>query len=138
MSNIADIVINDGAATPVAHTFAPDGQPTGYGANYADRATGIQVGFPTIKLNISPAQGKQSLNKVRVRLAVPRLETIAGVDGGGFTPAARLAYLGSFDGTFIFNERATKQERKDVRVLLANLLANVQVVGLVDDLQPLY
>lgn len=137
MSKIDNIVIKDGETPPVDHTFAPNGN-TGTEANYADRATGISVGYPTIKTTLAQAGRNQPLNKVRIRLAVPKLETPDGPTQGGFVPAPRLAYLGSFDGTFIFHERATKQDRKNVRVYLANLLGHESTVDLIDNLSPAY
>jgi hypothetical protein len=138
MTQIANIVINDGEATPVAHTFAPDGN-SGLEANFADRASGISIGFPKLKFAIAKADGKnQPLNKVRIRLTVPKLEVISGSAATGFTPAARLAYLGTFDGNFIFHERATAQDRKNIRVLLVNLLGHAATVDTIDNLSPQY
>lgn len=137
MSAIANIVINDGESTPVAHTFAPNGN-TGTEANYADRASGISIGFPVLKTNLAAAGRNQPLNKIRVRLSVPKLETVSGSTDAGLVPAPRLAYAGSFDGTFIFHERSTVQDRKNVRALLANLFANSTIVDLVDNLAPAY
>ncbi len=137
MGQIANIVINDGQATPVAHTFAPNGN-SGTEANYVDRANGISIGFPSLKTTLAVAGRNQPLNKIRVKLVVPRLEQIAGNTAQGYTPAPRLSHVLSFDGTFIFHERATEQERKDVRTLLTNLFGHAQMVDLIDKLSPAY
>lgn len=140
MANIGNIVINDGKPTPVAHTFAPNGN-TGTEASYVDRALGVSLGFPSINTRLTlpgKVAGASQLNKIRINLKVPRLEEVAGSTSNGFAPAPRLAYLGSFEGSFIFHERATAQERKDVRILIANLLAAPAIVDLIDNLAPAY
>jgi len=137
MSAITTIVINDGAVTPLAHTFAPNGN-TGTEATYVDRATGISIGFPTLRTGLLQAGVKQPLNKVRFRLAVPRLEVVSGSSDAGFTPAPRLAYLCSVDCTMIFHERSTVQDRKDIRLLFRNLLADATAIDLIDNLAPAY
>lgn len=137
MPTFANISVLDGQPTPVAHVFSPESN-SGLEANYAERTSGISLGYPKLKLNMQLAEKNKPLNKVRVRFSVPKLETISGSTTAGLTPAPRLAYVATFDGTFIFHERATKQERKDLRVLLANILANASVVEVIDDLAPVY
>lgn len=137
MSSISNIVIDDGKTPVKAHTFGPNGN-TGTEANYVDRSGGISVGFPTLKTNLALAGKGQPLNKIRVRMNVPVLETISGSTAQGVVPAPRLAYSASFDLTLIVHERSTTAERKDLRAYLRNLLADPAVVDLIDNLTPVY
>nr|UYL94456.1 MAG: hypothetical protein [Sanya fiers-like virus 18] len=61
MAQIANVVINDGQATPVAHTFNPDSIDAQGVARWADRSTGIAVGFPTLSLSLrKPTAGSRN------------------------------------------------------------------------------
>lgn len=135
MPAFANIAILDSVAA--VQTFSPDSQ-TGLEASYANRASGISAGFPRLKLSMTLAGRNQPLNKARVRFSIPKMETVSGSTDAGLVPAPRVAYIGSFDGTFIFHERSTLAERTDFLYQLRDLLANAQVQAVVQDLAPIY
>lgn len=136
MSAIAPIVINDGAATPVAHTFNPfQSVPQ---ANYRENQTGLAlVGQGSIAI-ISSTDLGNGLSKVRVVLSLPALETITAQNAQGYTAAPKVAYTNKCDATFILPNRGTAGQRKDLRVLFGNLLANAQVIDVIENLAQPY
>jgi hypothetical protein len=144
MPAIADVTINDGAATPVAHTFSPIGrdQKTGVfwfeqtnpGASVLQRK---RIGYKQER--VLGDQNKQLVGSTRVSytLHVPTLETL-GTSDNGLQPPPTLAYREMVRVEFVLAERSIKQERKDTRTLAVNLLQHAMAVASVDDLLPSY
>lgn len=143
MAAVAPIVINDGLATPVAHTFIPLEQINGVW--WFEDQTGVNpLGFQRIAVSLTRplsaqvgASSQARVSRVKIAIHMPRLETL-GNAANGLTPAATLAYKEQASCEFLLPERATAQDRKDGRVYLANLLANAQIVAMVDTLQSIY
>jgi hypothetical protein len=131
---IANITINDGQATPVAHTFEPikSTLPALYRESLADVPV---IGNGRVSVNNRTTNG---LNKVTVLLELPALETATGGNPEGYTAAPAEAYKHQVKAEFILPDRGTVAQRKDLRVLLLNLLANAQIVDLIDELAPPY
>jgi len=137
MPAIASITINDGATTPVAHTFTPSGIE-GVVAKYDDRSGGVAVGYPKISIS-SALPGKTSRNyKVRVKVVLPVLETQSGSASNGFAPAPTKAYDLIYDGTFTCPERSTLQNRKDIFAFVKNLFAQTVMTSTVQDNEVIY
>jgi len=137
------IVINDGAATPVAHTFTPIGKDE-KGVMWFEQTTPApvtplsakRIGYKQVRA--MAASGKvNGLSKLQLSVALPVLETL-GNNSAGITPPPTLAYKVVAQVLVDLPERSLKQERKDDRSLLANLLANALVVSAWDDLQVIY
>lgn len=142
MPAAANIVINDGATTPVAHTFVPLGKDDKgvFWFEQSTPATANPLGAKRIGLSISrPNNGNRLTGdaKVTVSLYEPVLETL-GTNAAGITPPPTMAYQCIDRQSFNLPERSTKQERKDLRVLMLNLMSNSLVTSLIDDLQPVY
>lgn len=78
------------------------------------------------------------MNRVRVVLALPALETVTAQNSAGYTAAPKVAYTNQVSVDFILPNRGTAQQRKDLRVLLSNLLANAQIVDMVENLNRPY
>lgn len=139
MAARANIVINDGVATPVAHTFNPnsgDGNVPGVSIiSYEDRLSGIQVGFPTISVQTRKPTKSNKNYKVSVKISVPVLETVSNSTVSGIAPAPTVAYTCTFIGDFISPERSTLPVRKDVLAYAKNLLANAVVTSAIQDLE---
>jgi hypothetical protein len=138
------IVINDGAATPVAHTFTPIGKDS-KGVMWFEQTTPTptspmaakRIGYKQTRGDPMAKRADQA-GKVVYTIHLPTPETL-GTNDSGLTPPATLAYKQVARVEFDLPERGTVQERKDVRVLLGNLL-NTGSVGPtnVDNLQPIY
>lgn len=130
MAAISTIVINDGKATPVAHTFNP--VQSAPDAVYREGLSSLPlIGQGVIDLR-TRTQGE--LNRVKVTLKLPVLETATGANAQGYTAAPKVAYHSTANVEFILPSRGTAEQRKDLRVMLANLLLNAQLVDNVDNL----
>jgi len=130
MPALADITINDGAATPVAKTFSPvmiDGNGV---AEYADVSSGVAIGFPTIKIS-----SRRTTENVRVKanISVPVLEALGTADSG-LTPPPTVAYVARGHMEFILPLRSDLATREHVLAFVQNLSADAVVSALVEDL----
>lgn len=138
MAQIGNVVINDGQATPVAHTFGPDGVDAQGVARWSDRSGGIAVGFPTLSLSLrKPTSGSRNY-KLTMKLSVPTLEVTAPQSGSGFVPAPTKAYdcLATVD--MVMPERSTKLERQNAVWFLRNALVHTIVTNAVENFEPVF
>lgn len=139
MASRANIVLADGATTPVNHTFNPnsgDGNVPGVSViSYEDRVGGIQVGFPVI--SVSTRKPTKQLRNTKIVLTVknPILETVSNSTVTGIAPAPTVAYDVLARVEFIIPERSGLQARKDLLAYVKNLLANAVVTSAVQDLE---
>lgn len=143
MPAIANVVINDGAATPVAHTFTPLGrdEKSVYWFEQTTPAPANPLGAKRIGYRQERVYDNQRRltgeSRVILTLSLPTLEVV-GNSSTGITPPPTLSYIEKARMEFVLPERSTTQERKDTRVLAANLLAHAMVVSAIDSLQPSY
>lgn len=143
MPQIAAIVINDGASTPVAHTFSPIGRDNN-GVFWFEQTTPAvsspigakRIGYKQTRV-LDSRKRETGVSRCTYTLSVPSLETLATNDAG-FLPPATLAYEEVCRISFDLADRSITQERKDTRVLVANFLAHAMAVANVDTLQPSY
>lgn len=129
MATIADIILNDGAATPVAHTFKVKSNDMGV-SRFEDRASGIPVGFG---LMIVKTEETANVRKVMLEYKLPTLEAVSGANAAGFTPAASVAYVTRVKVEFFLPQRGTTQERKNVLAFLSNGLSNTTIKSIIVD-----
>jgi hypothetical protein len=138
MPAIGNVVINDGAATPVAHTFAPVGV-VGSLATLADRSGGIPVGYGKISVNIrEPQNGPNGVFKVSIKVMIPTLDTTSPSTTTGIQPAPTVGYTTACMMDFLLPARSTLQNRKDVLAFVKNLLANSTIGSVVENLESIY
>lgn len=137
MPQFTALTINDGQATPAAHTFA---QKTliGTEATYVDRSGGITVGFPTVTVNSMPPTKTSRLQKVRCKVVLPVLEVVNASTYNGITPAPTKAFDLTFDGMFFLPERCTLPQRKDILAYTKNLIASALMAALVETQETVY
>lgn len=136
MSAIGNIVINDGATTPVAHTFYPV-NVAGSEANWRENQASLPlVGQGTLQGTVR--EMKSGIAQVHIALATPALEQITGNNSAGYTAAPKVAYTPLVGITFNFDKRTTSQQRKDLRLLIRNALDNAIIVDMIDNLNPAY
>lgn len=136
------VVINDGATTPVAFTYSPLGKDE-KGVLWFEQT----IPVPTTPLEACKIGYRQTrtmatsqtngTSKATFMLMKPKAETL-GNSSTGITPPPTLAYKLVARVEIDLPERSTKQERKDTRAFLVNLLSNSLVVSTIDDLQPIY
>lgn len=123
------LTINNGAATPVAKSFAPE-QVSPVLSTFTERSAASSVGFIRLGVSLSPASGKRATNRVNIDLDLPVMATVNGVN--------TLAYTLRFKGYFIIPDQATSAERADLAAFVANALDNAQIRAVVKDLDPMY
>lgn len=132
MSARTNLVVNDRAATPVAHTYTPDGDDKNAVHLYSEK-TAVPAGNPQFTIALSKSSGKYKPS-IRLKIPVVATQTINGVS----TPVlVRTAFV-SVD--FTFDAYSTEQERADCVGLLANSLAagQTQINDLVVKLSDIY
>lgn len=127
MSVMATFSVADGASTPVTHALQPetDSPATWVDSDAAKLYKHLQS---SLVITRKKAQSASGINRVKVTLHVP-------IGGDGVTvPANEVSRFGSATVEFLLPAKGTKQERKDIRVLLMNALANAQLIDMVDEL----
>lgn len=121
--------ILNGAATPVAKSFAPE-RVAPEGSTFVERSAPASAGFIRLGLALSPASSKRPTNRIDVSLDFPVLSTVNGV--------STVAYVGRFKGYFVVPDVMTAVERADMAAFVANSLDNAQVRAMIKDLDPMY
>lgn len=139
MAQIANIVLNDAATTPVAHTFSPSRQGFFNGldvAEYEDRAsnTGIPVGFYRFSLNVSRPNRDRKSYRIALKLSIPVMEVTSNSTVSGIAPAPTVAYTPLAQVEVVIPDRASQQSRKDLRKMLYEALASSAVVSAIENL----
>jgi len=144
MTAVANIVLNDAQATPVAHTFIPLG-PDKLGAWWwEDQSGSAAIGYNRISMQLvrpsNPSPGSNSGDRtfrVKVGIHTPKLETLSN-NSAGLTPPPQVAYTPRCTVEFIVSERASLQDRKDLRKYADYLLAESQLTAMVESLLNVY
>lgn len=130
MAARANLVINDRAATPVAHTYTPDGDDAN-GVHLFSEKTGVPAGNPRFTASLRRSNGKY---RPTLKLSVPIVQTQT-INGVSSPVVVRTAYV---EVSATFDELSLEQERKDAIGLMANAMAASQtqindlLVGLSD------
>lgn len=118
MSARGNLVINDRAATPVAHTYSPDGDDAN-GVHVFSEKTGVPAGNPRFTAQLRKSNGKY---RPTLRLQVPIVQTQT-INGVSAPVVVRTAYV---ELACTFDQLSTDQERKDAIGLMANAMAASQ------------
>lgn len=130
MSAIANIVINDGQATPAAHTFAP-AKTMADMAVLEDRAAGIYIGYNKLTFELRrPTGSAKSANRnlhFKLKIETPKMEVTSNNTMSGIAPAPTVSYRPVVEMVVTFPERCTLQDRKDLQAYIRNALANAFV-----------
>ena len=129
MPTASAISINDGQATPVAHTFEPN-QVNNGSATFVDRDATTSAGQKQLILGFSPSSAKRSTTRVSIRFNYPVEQVVDGV--------TRVAYTARFNGDVVIPDIMTQAERDNLGAFIMNALANSVVNGMVSDLDPVY
>lgn len=129
MSAIANIVLPDGAGTPVNHTFYPlrSGEQSFWRENQSGLAL---VGQGIVSMSVK--QGP--LNKVRLVVDLPSLETATGANSAGYTAAPKVAYNDKMIIECFLPSRGVSDQRRNLRVFGRGLLDNPIIVDVIENL----
>jgi hypothetical protein len=114
----ANLVINDRAGTPVAHTYTPDGDDAN-GVHVYSEKTSVPAGNPRYTASLRNSNGKY---RPTVKLTVPVTQTQT-INGISSPVVVRTSYA---EVNFTFDALSSTQERADTVGLLVNSLAAAQ------------
>lgn len=145
MSNISNIAVFDGAATPVLHTLVPISvEKTGKG-NRIEAVWREQVStLPTYaqvsaRMSLS-YNSKSGVWHVDFRMEVPVMESVSGANAAGYTAAPKVAYVDTSGFYGHYHERGSIASRRLSKQLLLNCANNVSTsvpavsAGIIDEL----
>lgn len=128
MTAQANIVAFDGAATPVTHTFVPDGTAVVDGSIEA-RWKELSASIPDkAKIRIrtnSRKNVKTGMYRNVVTYEVPVMESISGQNAAGYTAMPAIAYVNVAQLVLLSSDRSSDAERRLLRQLVINTLGNV-------------
>lgn len=127
MSQISDITVYDGAATPVAHVLKAI-SVTHVGskviAEWREELPSLPV-YAQVKVTASSEKLKSGVYRVSSRAEVPVMETVSGQNAAGYTAAPAVAYINTVETVGFFHERSDIAGRRLARQLSVNLMGNV-------------
>lgn len=136
----SNIVLADAQATPVAHTFVPVGK-IGDVFWFEDQSVANAIGYWKISVQgtrpPAPTSGSSSKDRtfrVKIGLHEPVLETLSNSTVSGILPAPTVSYVPRSFMEFVMPERSSLQNRKDLRKMASLLLADTQVISVVETL----
>lgn len=136
MAQIANMTVLDGKATPESHVFVPIKS----GENALYRRTGVAgqpaVAMESVKTSAKLVSTANGVNKIDIELVVPVLEQTSSGAGTGYIAPPALAHELRGKLTLFCHQRSDSAGRKDLRLLLSNLLKDAQIVDLIDNLTP--
>lgn len=129
MATFANLTINDGKATPVAHTFSAK-TCIGRTAIWEDRVTGIPIAYPKLSLT---TKDSDVVRRVNMSLSLPVLKQINGVNDQGYTPAASVShsYKGSIE--LLLPQIGTQAERNDFIAYMTNAFNQTLIKAVMKD-----
>lgn len=132
MSARGNLVINDRAATPVAHTYTPDGDDANGVHVYSEKTT-VPAGNPRFTASLRKSNGKY---RPTLKITVPVVQTQT-LNGIASPVVVRTAYA---EVNFTFDGLSSEQERADIVGLLVNAMAasQTQVNDMIVKLSDIY
>lgn len=129
MASITNLVAFDGQATPVSHTFVAASvsrQGTDVIASYKEALTGVPEEAQG-RVTIKHSKLGSGVSRASVRVELPVMESISGVNSSGYTAAPKVAYVDTVEVTGYYHQRSVIANRRSVRQLALNILGNVSV-----------
>lgn len=146
MSNISNIAVFDGAATPVLHTLVPISvEKTGKTTNRIEALWREQVAsLPTyaqVSARMSLSRNpKSGVWHVDFRIEVPVMESVSGANAAGYTAAPKVAYVDTSGFYGHYHERGSIASRRLCKQMVTNMMTNTPTTvpaitaGIIDEL----
>lgn len=135
MAQIANMVINDGQATPVAHTFAPAKALADF-ALFEDRVSGVYIGYNKLTMSLTRPKGSSNQAnrnlKLSIKVETPKLETVSNSTVSGIAPVPTISYRPVAELILTLPERCSLQDRKDLQAYVKNALNNAFVTDSIE------
>lgn len=127
MSQIANITVFDGAATPVSHTLSAISVTRDKGkveALWRENLATVPM-MAQIRVQMSVETLKSGVIKAEQRVVVPVMEAILNQNAAGYTAAPKVAYENTCITTSYFHPRSDIAGRRLVRQLSTNLMGSI-------------
>lgn len=125
------LTLTDAASTPVNRTYVLVSSNPDI-AIWKDFTTngGYPVGAGVASVSVK--ENNNGVTRVTGKLVLPTLESAAGDDSNGFTPPPTKAFecIGSFE--FVLPNRASLQNRKDLKAMLLDLAGDAVITSAVE------
>lgn len=129
MSQLIDITIYDGAATPVAHVMKGISVTRERGkviALWREALAGVPVDAQVSMTHTIEKMPKSGMYKVEQRVVFPIQEVVTGANASGYSASPKVAYENQLVTTGWFHGRSSVAERRTIRQFSTNV---VNVVG---------
>lgn len=130
MAQQANIVVFDGATAPVSHTLVPlDNKVLKDGTRLAIWRESL-ASLPSeaqVRVELRQRQLPSGTVETRLRVIVPVMESVSGVNSSGYTAAPKVAYEDSNEWVSYANKRSTPISRQLSAQILRNIANNVSV-----------
>lgn len=130
MTAFAAILLDDGADTPVEHTFSPSGfDQNGVARLFEATDEGSLDSRWAISLGVALPKNGSQVARVTAKVVIPVMDSE--------NPAVK---TGELIGTvsFVLPKTAVLEDRANILALTANFLADPSVVAAVQDLEAIY
>lgn len=127
MSAIANLVVFDGAATPVSHTLIPVSVTREKGkvsAVYRESIAGVPV-YAQVQATLSIEQLPSGVYRAESVVEVPVMESVSGQNSAGYTAAPKVAYTNTIRTIGLFHERSDSAGRRLARQMAINISGNI-------------
>lgn len=127
MSAMANIVVYDGASTPVAHTLVPVFSKMVAGSLFCLWREQI-ASLPNeaqVRCEMRQRTLKSGVVETRTRVVVPVMESISGQNAAGYTAAPKVAYEDANEWVNYAHPRSTITGRRVAKQALTNLSNNI-------------
>jgi len=130
MTAFAAITLDDGADTPVEHTFSPSGiDPQGVARLYENTDDVAFDARPALSLQCKLPRNGSPVARITAKVVVPVMDTEDPTLKKGEMVAT---------AEFILPKLVNQAQRSDILAYLANFLAEASVVAAVKDLESIY
>jgi aspartyl/asparaginyl-tRNA synthetase len=127
MSQIANITVYDGAATPVSHTLVAMSvtrEKSKITAQWQEQIASLPT-EAQVRATATVEKLKSGVTKVELRVEVPVMESVSGNNAAGYTAAPKVAYIDTFIESGYYHPRSNTAGRRLVRQLGLNLGGNI-------------
>lgn len=133
MAARSNLVLNDRAATPVAHTFTPDGDDAN-GVHIWSEKGSVPAGNPRFTARVYRDKGGKYRATLKLHVPIVQTQTINGVSSPVIVRDHYVELHATSEGT------STAQERADAIGLMANAMAanQAQINDLLVNLTPVW
>lgn len=129
MPAITALTINDGALTPVAHTFNPV-TTNGSSAEFAERSASVPNGYFKLTHEVRRPASAAAAHRVIMGFNMPTITSVSGVPTVVRNSSAKVE--------FNLSSLSSEQERKDLLAYITNVLSNAAVKTTVQNIEPFW